>query len=270
MEILKVTNLPDEVMLGKFKQVQEVVRGLSPSLSYDDKVCWVTDKVFVAPQYLVVGCLEEGVAYCFAAEIKGCTCGFTVNVLKGETPEVSLQRVFEEAFNPGEEALKRLAGFGEVAPCLNVEGQGMYFAELLHFIGYVCVREERVSQIEVPSGSADTPLRRAVFTLLVSFLGGVDEELNMSVPLTVVEPFSGLVCSWVRFVAKSEGVGEREALIRCFECLRKSYNYLVEERCSLSLLRVQFPDEGLRESCEFVMDLVESVQSSEGVKSLVC
>lgn len=270
MEILKVTNLPDKVMLGKFEQIRDVIRGLSSFPSYDDKVCWVTDKVFVVPQYLVVGCLEEGVAYCFAAEIKGCMCGFTVNVLKGEAPEVSLQRVFEEAFNPSEEALKRLEGFGKVAPCLNVEGQGMYLAELLHFIGYVCVREERVSQIGVPSGSAGTPLRRAVFTLLVSFLGGVDEELNMSVPLTAVEPFSGLVCSWVRFVAKSEGVDEREALIRCFECLRKSYNYLVEERCSLSLLRVDFPDEGLRESCEFVMDLVESMQSSEGLKSLVC
>ena len=72
MEILKVTNLPDKVMLGKFKQIRDVLRGLSLSLSYDDKVCWVTDKVFVVPQYLVVGCLEEGVAYCFAAEIKGC------------------------------------------------------------------------------------------------------------------------------------------------------------------------------------------------------
>lgn len=270
MEILKVTNLPDEVMLGKFKQVQEVVRGLSPSLSYDDKVCWVTDKVFVAPQYLVVGCLEEGVAYCFAAEIKGGTCGFTVKVLKGETPEVSLQRVFEEAFNPSEETLKRLKGFGEMAPLLDLEGQGMCLAEILHFIGYVCVREEGVSQIEVPSGSEDTPLRRGVLTLLVSVLGGVDEELKVSVSLTAVVPFSGLVCSWVRFVAKSEGVGEREALIRCFECLRKSYNYLVEERCSLSLLRVHFPDEGLRECCEFVMDLAESMQSSEGLKSLVC
>ena len=91
MEILKVTNLPDKVMLGKFKQIRDVFRGPSLSLSYDEKVCWVTDKVFVVPQYLVVGCLEEGVAYCFAAEIKGCLCGFTANVLKGETPEVSLQ-----------------------------------------------------------------------------------------------------------------------------------------------------------------------------------
>lgn len=269
MEILKVTNLPDEVMLGKFKQVQEVVRGLSPSLSYDDKVCWVTDKVFVAPQYLVAGCLEDGVAYCFASEIKGWMCGFTVKVLKGETPEVSLQRVFEEAFNPSEETLKRLKGFGEMAPLLDLEGQGMCFAEILHFIGYVCVREEGVSPIEVPSGSEDTPLRRVVLTLLISLLGGVDEELNMSFPLTTVISFSGAVCSWVRFVAKSEGVGEREALIRCFECLRKSYNYLVEERCSLSLLRVHFPEEGLRESCELVMDMTES-ESSVGVTSRVC
>lgn len=49
MEILKVTNLPDKVMLGKFKQIRDVLRGLSLSLSYDDKVCWVTDKVFVVP-----------------------------------------------------------------------------------------------------------------------------------------------------------------------------------------------------------------------------
>lgn len=133
---------------------------------------------------------------------------------------------------------------GDNFSSLEFEEQGSKLAELFHFLGCVACRSETLTKIDV-SKLEEGSLGLLSFLALGSLCDKLNEE-TMECPsgLGAIASFSSIFALWVRIVTlKDDRLSLKESFGKCFECFKRSYDELVENKCTLSEYQFTFPEE---------------------------
>lgn len=256
MQIVNTTSLPFEEVKKRVAQIVEVaqiaeVAGDAPAPPFDDQVYGLDKGVFLYPKGMVMGLKEGKILWCLLnvpQKEEGVTKGFRSIFFKvGLSGGLDIESRLHEILPPSEEMYCQVLSNLEVGDnifSLEFEEQGSKLAELFHFIGCVACRSETLTKIDV-SKLEEGSVGRLSFFVLGSLCDKLNEE-TMECPsgLGAIVPFSSIFAVWVRIVSVKEGgLSFKESFGKCFECFKRSYDELVENKCTLSEYQFTFPEE---------------------------
>ena len=250
MQIVNTTSLPFEEVKKRVTQIVDVVAEV-PALPFDDQVYGLDKGVFLYPKGMVMGLKEGKILWCLLnvpQKEEGVTKGFKSIFFKvGLSEGLDIESRLHEILPPSEEMYCQvLSKFGSRDNffSLEFEEQGSKLAELFHFIGCVACRSETLTKIDV-SKLGEGSLGQLSFLVLGSLCDKLNEE-TMEGPsgLGAIDSFSSIFAVWVRIVTlKDDRLSFKESFGKCFECFKRSYDELVENKCTLSEYQFTFPEE---------------------------
>lgn len=250
MQIVNTTSLPFEEVKKRVAQIVEVADDV-PAPPFDDQVYGLDKGVFIYLKGLVRGLKEGKILWCLLnvpQKEEGVTKGFKSIFFKvGLSEGLDIESRLHEILPPSEEMYCQVLSNLEVGdnfPSLEFEEQGSKLAELFHFIGCVACRSETLTKIDV-SKLEEGSLGQLSFFVLGSLCDKLNEA-TMECPsgLGAIVSFSSIFAVWVRIVIlKDDRLSLKESFGKCFECFKRSYDELVENKCTLSEYQFTFSEE---------------------------